>query len=237
MCIRDSGLPVQAKAIVTAAAGHGQPSERLRTALRRSTEEILARPMKPVQTTLVRPQQAGNTAAVRPMETFTDAALQPGETASRRAAVMDGNELSYLPLQPAEQKTDQKASSQASALPDWAQRFLQQPAGADRQNTQRCSAVQQDVYKRQGLHRAGPQRHGRRGCDPVARAVPRGPRAYAGRRSGRALHDLSFTALLFRPSAPAFRRGGRKRAGGRLTKRPRTSDPFNRKEKPNGNRL
>ena len=140
---RQNGLPVQAKAIVTAAAGHGQPSERLRTALRRSTEEILARPMKPVQTTLVRPQQAGNTAAVRPMETFTDAALQPGETASRRAAVMDGNELSYLPLQPAEQKTDQKASSQASALPDWAQRFLQQPAGADRQNTQRFSAVQQ----------------------------------------------------------------------------------------------
>lgn len=140
---RQNGLPVQAKAIVTAAAGHGQPSDRLRTALRRSTEEILARPMKPVQTTLVRPQQAGNTAAVRPMETFTDAALQPGETASRRAAVMDGNELSYLPLQPAEQKTDQKASSQASALPDWAQRFLQQPAGADRQNTQRFSAVQQ----------------------------------------------------------------------------------------------
>lgn len=140
---RQNGLPVQAKAIVTAAAGHGQPSERLRTALRRSTEEILARPMKPVQTTLVRPQQAGNTAAVRPIETFTDAALQPGETASRRAAVMDGNELSYLPLQPAEQKTDQKASSQASALPDWAQRFLQQPAGADRQNTQRFSAVQQ----------------------------------------------------------------------------------------------
>lgn len=140
---RQNGLPVQAKAIVTAAAGHGQPSERLRTALRRSTEEILARPMKPVQTTLVRPQQAGNTAAVRPMETFTDAALQPGETASRLAAVMDGNELSYLPLQPAEQKTDQKASSQASALPDWAQRFLQQPAGADRQNTQRFSAVQQ----------------------------------------------------------------------------------------------
>ena len=142
---RQNGLPVQAKAIVTAAAGHGQPSERLRTALRRSTEEILARPMKPVQTTLVRPQQAGNTAAVRPMETFTDAALQPGETASRRAAVMDGNELSYLPLQPAEQKTDQKASSQASALPDWAQRFLQQPAGADRQNTQRFSAVQQQT--------------------------------------------------------------------------------------------
>lgn len=140
---RQNGLPVQAKAIVTAAAGHGQRSDRLRTALRRSTEEILARPMKPVQTTLVRPQQAGNTAAVRPMETFTDAALQPGETASRRAAVMDGNELSYLPLQPAEQKTDQKASSQASALPDWAQRFLQQPAGADRQNTQRFSAVQQ----------------------------------------------------------------------------------------------
>ena len=140
---RQNGLPVQAKAIVTAAAGHGQPSDRLRTALRRSTEEILARPMKPVQTTLVRPQQAGNTAAVRPIETFTDAALQPGETASRRAAVMDGNELSYLPLQPAEQKTDQKASSQASALPDWAQRFLQQPAGADRQNTQRFSAVQQ----------------------------------------------------------------------------------------------
>ena len=140
---RQNGLPVQAKAIVTAAAGHGQPSERLRTALRRSTEEILARPMKPVQTTLVRPQQAGNTVAVRPIETFTDAALQPGETASRRAAVMDGNELSYLPLQPAEQKTDQKASSQASALPDWAQRFLQQPAGADRQNTQRFSAVQQ----------------------------------------------------------------------------------------------
>ena len=140
---RQNGLPVQAKAIVTAAAGHGQPSDRLRTALRRSTEEILARPMKPVQTTLVRPQQAGNTAAVRPMETFTDAALQPGETASRRAAVMDGNELSYLPLQPAEQKTDQKASSQTSALPDWAQRFLQQPAGADRQNTQRFSAVQQ----------------------------------------------------------------------------------------------
>lgn len=140
---RQNGLPVQAKAIVTAAAGHGQPSERLRTALRRSTEEILARSMKPVQTTLVRPQQAGNTAAVRPIETFTDAALQPGETASRRAAVMDGNELSYLPLQPAEQKTDQKASSQASALPDWAQRFLQQPAGADRQNTQRFSAVQQ----------------------------------------------------------------------------------------------
>ena len=142
---RQNGLPVQAKAIVTAAAGHGQPSERLRTALRRSTEEILARPMKPVQTTLVRPQQAGNTAAVRPMETFTDAALQPGETASRRAAVMDGNELSYLPLQPAEQKTDQKASSQTSALPDWAQRFLQQPAGADRQNTQRFSAVQQQT--------------------------------------------------------------------------------------------
>ena len=142
---RQNGLPVQAKAIVTAAAGHGQPSERLRTALRRSTEEILARPMKPVQTTLVRPQQAGNTAAVRPIETFTDAALQPGETASRRAAVMDGNELSYLPLQPAEQKTDQKASSQASALPDWAQRFLQQPAGADRQNTQRFSAVQQQT--------------------------------------------------------------------------------------------
>ena len=71
---RQNGLPVQAKAIVTAAAGHGQPSDRLRTALRRSTEEILARPMKPVQTTLVRPQQAGNTAAVRPMETFTDAA-------------------------------------------------------------------------------------------------------------------------------------------------------------------
>lgn len=140
---RQNGLPVQAKAIVTAAAGHGQPSERLRTALRRSTEEILARPMKPVQTTLVRPQQAGNTAAVRPIETFTDAALQPGETASRRAAVMDGNELSYLPLQPAEQKTDQKASSQASALPDWAQRFLQQRAGADRQNTQRFSAVKQ----------------------------------------------------------------------------------------------
>ena len=140
---RQNGLPVQAKAIVTAAAGHGQPSDRLRTALRRSTEEILVRPMKPVQTTLVRPQQAGNTAAVRPMETFTDAALQPGETASRRAAVMDGNELSYLPLQPAEQKTDQKASSQASALPDWAQRFLQQPVGADRQNTQRFSAVQQ----------------------------------------------------------------------------------------------
>lgn len=140
---RQNGLPVQAKAIVTAAAGHGQRSDRLRTALRRSTEEILARPMKPVQTTLVHPQQAGNTAAVRPMETFTDAALQPGETASRRAAVMDGNELSYLPLQPAEQKTDQKASSQASALPDWAQRFLQQPAGADRQNTQRFSAVQQ----------------------------------------------------------------------------------------------
>ena len=142
---RQNGLPVQAKAIVTAAAGHGQPSERLRTALRRSTEEILARPMKPVQTTLVRPQQAGNTAAVRPIETFTDAALQPGETASRRAAVMDGNELSYLPLQPAEQKTDQKASSQTSALPDWAQRFLQQPAGADRQNTQRFSAVQQQT--------------------------------------------------------------------------------------------
>ena len=142
---RQNGLPVQAKAIVTAAAGHGQPSERLRTALRRSTEEILARPMKPVQTTLVRPQQAGNTAAVRPMETFTDAALQPGETASRLAAVMDGNELSYLPLQPAEQKTDQKASSQTSALPDWAQRFLQQPAGADRQNTQRFSAVQQQT--------------------------------------------------------------------------------------------
>ena len=140
---RQNGLPVQAKAIVTAAAGHGQRSDRLRTALRRSTEEILARPMKPVQTTLVHPQQAGNTAAVRPMETFTDAALQPGETASRLAAVMDGNELSYLPLQPAEQKTDQKASSQTSALPDWAQRFLQQPAGADRQNTQRFSAVQQ----------------------------------------------------------------------------------------------
>lgn len=142
---RQNGLPVQAKAIVTAAAGHGQRSDRLRTALRRSTEEILARPMKPVQTTLVHPQQAGNTAAVRPMETFTDAALQPGETASRLAAVMDGNELSYLPLQPAEQKTDQKASSQTSALPDWAQRFLQQPAGADRQNTQRFSAVQQQT--------------------------------------------------------------------------------------------
>ena len=140
---RQSGLPVQAKAIGTAAAGHTQRPEQPRTALCRSTEEMLSRPMKPVQTTLLRLLQVGNTAAVRSMETFTDTALQPGEMTSRRAAVLDGDELSYLPLQAAEQKTDRKAPSQTSALPDWAQRFLQQPAGVDTRKTQRFSAARQ----------------------------------------------------------------------------------------------
>ena len=54
---------------------------------------------------------------------------------------MDGNELSYLRAA-CGAENGSKSILQASALPDWAQRFLQQPAGADRQNTQRFSAVQ-----------------------------------------------------------------------------------------------
>lgn len=134
----------QAASRGTAADGQGQTAGQLRTVLRHLASRLPSHPIQPVQTTLVRPMPANQIAAARPMAPLSNALAQP-QAVSAQFAAADGNELSYLPIQAAEQKTGREMPPQTGALPEWAQRFLQQPPRADNQNTHRFSAAQQQT--------------------------------------------------------------------------------------------
>lgn len=134
----------QAASRGTATHRQGQTAGQPRTVLRHLASRLPSHPIQPVQTTLVRPLPANQIVAARPMAPLSNALAQP-QAASAQSAAADGNELSYLPIQAAEQKTGRETPPQTGALPEWAQRFLQQPPRADSQNTHRFSAAQQQT--------------------------------------------------------------------------------------------
>lgn len=134
----------QAASRGTATHRQGQTAGQPRTVLRHLASRLPSHPIQPVQTTLVRPLPANQIVAARPMAPLSNALAQP-QAASAQSAAVDGNELSYLPIQAAEQKTGRETPPQTGALPEWAQRFLQQPPRADSQNTHRFSAAQQQT--------------------------------------------------------------------------------------------
>ncbi|BFL41006.1 hypothetical protein [Agathobaculum massiliense] len=141
-----AALPAAAQAASRRTAAHrqGRTVERPRTVLRHLASRLPAHPIQPLQTTLVRTLPANQIAAARLMAPLSNALVQP-QAASVQSAAADGNELSYLPIQAVEQKTGRETPPQTGALPEWAQRFLQQPPRADSQNTHRFSAAQQQT--------------------------------------------------------------------------------------------